>query len=90
MVFKGNIGGSTGGIVNNYKIEIEIYEGKGGQLRKETKSSTQTWSKKGSAHGCIEEMGDRVIRSGKGLPTQKILANCVPGYWTACTVPFMR
>ena len=35
MVFKGNIGGSTGGIVNNYKIEIEIYEGKGGQLRKE-------------------------------------------------------
>ena len=70
--------------MNNYKIEIEIYEGEGGQLRKKgDKIIYPDVVKEGICAWMYRGDGERSYQQGQRFSMPEDMRKSAPGYWTA-------
>ncbi len=77
--------------MNRYRIDIEIFEGRGGELIKEggrLLSQRLFWKKRASVPGCIWGTARRATSQASGFAIRERQASSAPGFWGACTAPF--
>jgi hypothetical protein len=77
--------------MSKYHIEVEIWIGRGGQLRRDGDHIVYPdLAREGICAWIYRGMDAEAVRSGTSSPTQKTSASCAPGWWTACRASHPR